>query len=627
MSVEVRAEERRSGLTPRTVAAIIYSSLILQPAVIWLTLAAGINLGASLAMCITILIVELTALSGKELTPQELWTIYLTSAQSGIETVMFNILFQTYVRKSPMTLMFKTPTGEPMINAIPDWYAPPPNSPGVLHRNIWSPEFFMPVMVLALGTFIIMRVIGIGLGFYMHSIYVVQENLPFPQIQMYTESLESFLDRKGSRFRVLVWMAVIGFIYGTVLYGLPLLSKGVIRPIPIPWADATPLFEPFVPGIIVGMATDIFAFAFAFMIPFNVLVCIIIGSFAIYLIANPVLVKMYPGGLFDWSPGMSAILIYQWSTLYVWASFLIGMTIGAGLYPLIRRPQVVINGFKSILRPATKETAKIRTVSLAMFFGGCIALIALNYYLVPVPELLPWITLLVVGGTFVMTVIGGRALGESGMAFANLYFREATLLASGYQGVDIWFAPLNITMSGGYWASFFKGCDITRTTYLSLVAATMIATATSYVVSLIFSGIFWSMAEIPSETYPATIVFWPVQTIMTLIWPSRAMNVFYPSRIILGLVLAVVLGIIGDITHLPISVMGLAIGFSSPTPTALSLLIGGIVGKVMERQLGKKWWAAHKSVIVGGLLLGEGVAVSLYSAISIIRTALWALPF
>ena len=59
-----------------------------------------------------------------------------------------------------------------------------------------------------------------------------------------------------------------------------------------------------------------------------------------------------------------------------------------------------------------------------------------------------WIAIaFVLGWSFLSSMIATRAIAISGFQVTVPYVKEAVILASGYKGVDIWFAPMG--SSGG----------------------------------------------------------------------------------------------------------------------------------------------------------------------------------
>lgn len=637
-TVSEAVEEKKSGFTYRSFMAILYSAVVLLPISIWLSLAAGQDLAGIAAYAATLLVFEVSRFYGSPLTKQEVFVIYTNSAgaAAAYNAVALMLLQRLYIRTGPVTWMFTDPLGRAMPSAIPDWFAPPFTSAAALTRQIFHIEFLAPALILMLGTFIVTKVIAVGTGFFMYNLYVEQEDLPFPSILVVTESIDGFTKPESSKMRVLMICAGVGLLWGTLVYGIPFVTMYRVVPISIPWVDFTPMVEQSVPGLMFGLGTDISAFFFAFMLPLRVVISMFIGSLFVYAIGNPLLVNLFPeeGGLFGWRPGMGAPLIYQWSTLYFWASINMGLGAAAALYPVIRHPGFISRAFKSffgaVKRPSGFEAVP-RWLPMSLFLGGAVGLALLNWILVPEFPI-PLLLVLTIGGTFLFTLIGARAYGETGLILSapytnNLYLREATILFSGYAGVDIWFAPLSISLGGTYFAAWFKGCDLTGTTRTSWLKGMYVSFPCAWIMSFIFVSFFWQMAPIPSAAYPSTMIFWPVGSMITMLWATRSLVIFNVQRIFMALAGGFALAAVTDLLHLPFSAIGFALGASSPLPGVTSLVIGATIGKIIERKLGSQWWKEHRGSMVAGLFLGEGIVIAIAGSIAIILKATFAQPF
>jgi len=232
---------------------------------------------------------------------------------------------------------------------------------------------------------------------------------------------------------------------------------------------------------------------------------------------------------------------------------------------------------------------------------------------------------------FIQGIIAARSVGITGQPLVLPYVQQGVYMLGyslGYQGIDVWFAPLVISTGGqGYWIQWFKVADLTETTVSSFVKAFIIGIVVSLMSHFIFTQLFWSMAPIPSSTYPATQIFWPVNVSMSIVWVTRQLFVFKPLWLLGSFILSAVIFAFSEITHLPISLIGIATGASMPFPMALSLFVGGVLGKIISRIVGREWWSRSNALIVAGLTVGEGVIVGLVAGIAVIAKAMWTLPF
>ena len=154
--------------------------------------------------------------------------------------------------------------------------------------------------------------------------------------------------------------------------------------IPIPWVDLNNYIELVLPGSSFGIGTDLVTLAAGFILPLNVIVSILAGSVALYVIGNPIMLKM--GVWRQWLPGMSVADCLTQSVLHIWAPFIIGASIAAALLPLARRPGLLVRTFKSMRKVGFRQTepGEIPPVlSLIMFFASTALLCAFQIMLAP----------------------------------------------------------------------------------------------------------------------------------------------------------------------------------------------------------------------------------------------------
>ncbi len=62
-------------------------------------------------------------------------------------------------------------------------------------------------------------------------------------------------------------------------------------------------------------------------------------------------------------------------------------------------------------------------------------------------------------------------------------------------------------------------------------------------------------------------------------------------------------------------------------PLTLTMLFGGIAGKILQRFLGKERWNREKSVLAGGIMVGEAIIMVFATSALMIARSIWILPF
>jgi hypothetical protein len=225
--------------------------------------------------------------------------------------------------------------------------------------------------------------------------------------------------------------------------------------------------------------------------------------------------------------------------------------------------------------------------------------------------------------------VAARSLGVTGLAINIPYVREGAILFSGYQGYDIWFAPTLVPSSGegpggALWCGRFKTAELTSTHPFDLVKAMLIAIPFALTLGLVYTQLFWTIAPMPSSLF--RVPFWDINVTMTTLFISRAAEVFKPAWMISAFVIGTALQLVASFLHLPISVMGIAMGATWPIANAFGIMIGYASLRILGHLYGKKWIDQHKNTIAAGLFTGEGLIVAFSAAAAIISRSIWIRP-
>ncbi|RLG09386.1 MAG: hypothetical protein DRN68_01675, partial [Thaumarchaeota archaeon] len=89
------------GLTINSILAIIYAAVVLQPAAIYLTMTAGVTIGAGYVA--VLLFVELARLLGRPLRRAEVFIIYSMSGLAAMTNYFMAMPWNAYIRTSPIS--------------------------------------------------------------------------------------------------------------------------------------------------------------------------------------------------------------------------------------------------------------------------------------------------------------------------------------------------------------------------------------------------------------------------------------------------------------------------------------------------------------------------------------------
>ena len=613
-----KAHER--GLTLRSTLAILYSSAVVLPAIIWVQLATGSFILEAGIYATVFLFGEVAALTGKPLTKQEILIFIVGGITAGVGVYFFpTYIYNMYFRRSALI--------SSITQLIPDWFSPPANSPVWDLRTFIHLDWLIPIS-LSLIQLALLLIAELALGFLATEIFVEQENLPFPMQQATAQLCSTLAERPAKRTRVFTISAVFSFVYTIFLYSIPTITRAAlnieVQIIPLPWVDLNNLVEKVLPGASLGIATDPIAVMLGLILPTEVVISMFVGSAALFFVGNSILTHL---GLFtEWSPGMTLQDAWQRSILHFWAGPMIVFSIVAGVLPLILHPKPFFSAIRSLSRlPGTESKRGLSlTVILAVYLTSTLASVLIAYSLVPGFPL-PIFIIISVGWTFVATLITTRSLGVTGTIPQIPYVWQGTVLASGYEGYSAWFAPLVIG-EASYWAGNFKVANLTSTSRMDLVKAFSIAFIASLLFGLIYSQMFWTISAIPSSLFPAP--FWDMNVNITYLFITRKITSLFSTEWMIGtLIVAVATQLLTGFLKVPISPIGIATGMILPIATPMGYVLGVLIGKLLASYLGEDFIREQRTTIFAGVLTGESLLITLSTGIAMVLKSRWVRPF
>jgi len=624
-------ERFRSGLTLKSVLAALYATVIFIPALIYLELVTGRS-GFPVAWFMLLLWVELSALYGRPLTKQEAFLVYMLA---GIEFLPLELTYRAWFRNAPIVTKFG------LTEELPNWWVPPVGSPIFEQRTLFHPDWLIPIFLMVMWTFL-SSIGNIALGFVARELYMEVEELPFPIEEVDAVAVVSLTGEERRPIRILSVFAIAGFLWGSLVYAMPFVLQAwtgqMVQLVPIPWIDMNQQVEGVFPGASFGLATDIIPYTTGLVIPFSVATSMMIGSLAIYFFGNWITVSQGIGPRW-WLPGMKIDLAAQQSILYFWAPITIGLTLAAGVGPLLRRPRSLIRAFSSLANPFARRgkrrsdpvPGKAVILTLILSLGGGTAV-----FMILAPDFVfanLWILPFMVGMPFVTTIIGGRIRGETGVKVKAKELQVEELqkimyLMSGYPKVDVWFAPNPMTKQGAGWLSTLKVAQLTETKASSAVKAYLLLLPFTVVIGLLYVQLLWRMAPIPSGRYPGAQIFWPIRATYDSLWiRGQQAGMFNVQWIFSSLAVGTGVYFALDFAHgfLPLSYIGIAAGVGQLPPIPMAIFIGGITSKVLARKFGERWRSLSR-LVAAGLAMGESIAITVSVALSLIVNSIWILP-
>jgi hypothetical protein len=622
----------KRGLTWRSLLGLIYITFVFQAAFAYMHLMTGSTPSLGAVQWATILLfVELAAVfAGVRLTLQEAVIIYLASGQTikywwFLAPTTGNLshpgwIYQLYLRHSPVAKALG------IAEKIPWFYAPTSPEPWIM-RTFLHPEWSI-VAMWTMVYFLEALFADLAMSTLTYNVYAVVEKLPFPLVDPVVDTTKAMVERDWRKTGVLAATALASMAYAFVLYTLPLIGRVFwnvsISVIPIPWIDWNSYIQTVLPGSSLGIATDLSVYATGFIIPFQAALGLLIGSIAIQIVGNHLLVSQgWTGFAREYTYGMPIQTIWERTTLWAWTMPIVGFTLAVGIVPLLLHRELIVKAVMALKKVKESAVGISLPVIIGLFLSFSLALAFLDYWLAPDIPLWVYILLNAIWPFFLLLIsVRGEGLGVS---VGIPYVRELTLKAVGYTGIDAWFVPVYLPSS---WVSGFVTCDRTETSQKDYIIAMFIIFPLALIFGFITMQSLWSLAPIPSHVYPGVLYSWPVMaTIQSIFISPIAGEFFRVERMIYGLVAGVALYILGDRLGFTALVVGIAGGIGSAIPGALATFIGAVVGRVVMRLVGREWWMTYRGIIFAGVLLGEGLIVTVGTGLAIIMKSMWAAPY
>ncbi|TIH19938.1 peptide transporter [Marinifilum sp. JC120] len=611
------------GFDWKTVVGAIFIGFLMMPGSMYLQLVIGQGIGPAARWVTIILFAEIAKRSYTELKQQEIFLLYYM-AGAALASPFSGLLWQQYLVQSDAARMLG------LTEFIPTWVAPQPGSDSLLERTFFHRDWLIPILLLV-GAQIVQRIDHFGLGYALYRITSDVEKLPFPMAPvgaLGTMALaESTEEKQASwKWRVFSVGGVIGLAFGAVYVLLPavsgLLFTEPIRIIPIPWIELTPYTEKILPAVATGIQFDLGLFFIGMVLPFWAVIGGLIGII-ITFVANPVLYEH--GILHRWHPGMETVETVFANNFDFYMSFSIGLGLSIGLIGI----WYVVKSFRGEHAKSRESWSKLFEppegrgdinfwVSIAIYVFSTLAYVGMSLLLVPN---FPWIFFLLYGFIYtpVISYITARMEGIAGQFVSLPLVREASFIAGakffGYQGIEIWYAPIPIHNYGEA-TVHFREIELTGTSIRGIIKAELVVFPVVMIASLLFSQFIWQLAPIPSSNYPYAQELWHLQALNTLLMQTSTLegnSLFFQALsgpvvmggISLGLVLYAILNTLG----LPILlVYGVVRGLGQSTPHGFILEVAGaLIGRYFFQKKYGAMWRQYAPVLLAGFSCGMGL--------------------
>lgn len=632
------------GFGWKSIVGAVFIGFIMMPASMYLNLVIGTGVGPAARWVTVILFAEVAKRAYTKLRQQEVFVLYYM-AGAALSSPFSGLLWNQYLVQSEAARILG------LSHLIPSWVAPPPDSSSYLERSFFHRDWLVPILLL-IGFELIQAVDHFGLGYALYRLTSDVEKLPFPLAPvgaLGTIALTESANREETswRWRVFSIGGMIGLIFGMVYLLVPSITGVIfsepVRIIPIPWIELTHVTEDILPAVAVGLQLDVGLIFIGMVLPFWAVIGGLIG-FIITLVANPVLYQN--GILYHWHKGMKTVETVFANNFDFYMSFGIGLGLAIAVAGMIHIILILRRGeripwrdkFKKLFTPPSGRGDFRISIALLIYVGSTLAYILLCNYLVPG---FPIIFLVAYGFIYtpIISYISARMEGVAGQFVSLPMVREASFIMAskffGYQGLDIWYAPIPIHNYGKATVKF-REIELTGTSFRSIIKAEIFVFPVVMIASLLFSQYLWRLAPIPSVHYPYAQELWHLQALNSLLLQSSTLEegspfaqAFKLSYVLVGFGLGTITYGILAALNLPIMlVYGITRGLGQTTPHGIILeVIGALLGRYyFVKRYGLKW-RQYAPVLLAGFSCGVGLMGMLGMGFTLIMKSLGRLAY
>lgn len=630
-------EHFEEGFDWKTIVGAIFIGFLMMPGSMYLQLVIGQGVGPAARWVTIILFAEVARRAHSDLKQQEIFLLYYM-AGAALASPFSGLLWNQYLVQSDAARMLG------LTEYIPTWIAPGPDSLSMVERSFFHRDWLIPILLLV-GSQIIQRIDHFGLGYALYRITSDVEKLPFPMAPVAalgTMALaESSEDKQKSwKWRVFSIGGVIGLAFGVIYVLVPIVSGLIftesIRLIPIPWIELTSHTEEALPAVATGIQLDLGLVFIGMVIPFWAVIGGLIGLI-ITIVLNPILYSK--GVLHRWHPGMETVDTIFANNFDFYMSFGIGLGLAIGCIGVwsvvhsFRQAQDGRTAWSDLFNPPAGRGDFNFWISIAIYVCSTLAYVGLCVLLVPN---FPWIFFLAYGFIYtpVISYITARMEGIAGQFVSLPLVREASFIAGarffGYQGIEIWYAPIPIHNYGEATVQF-REIELTGTSIRGIIKAEIIVFPIVMVASLLFSQFIWRLAPIPSSSYPYAQEMWHLQALNTLLMQTSTLegnSLFYQalngSTVFSGLLFGVVMYGILSFFGLPVLLIyGVVRGLGQSTPHGMILEVAGaLLGRYYFFKRYGKMWRQYAPVLLAGFSCGMGLTGMLAMGFALILKSL-----
>jgi len=644
----LKAKEKE--FTSRVLLAVLFALLVVAPTNLFLTLVGGSSLTIGAGIITLLLMVEIGRLSGNPLNKREAFLIYFLCAYvAGTASPTFLTAWLGFIQA---TFNVNFPLWKSL--GISDiarkywWYAPEiaydPYMPRILGLE------WLPNILLFLAGVTINIALWTSTAFIVASLFArKEERMPFPAAQIQIQQLVGLVEVEPVRRRVLYLSGVAGVIWGLIFYVAPILSFALlgvaIEPGQLLYRDFTRPLQAYLPGASLALTINLANVMAGWVIPRNVVISAFVSSLIFFFIGNHIALRIDSPytALWrrDYDPGLRIFEMYRISYFDLWFGPFIGLTLAAGIIPVILNMGFYARGIKSLFK-RTSEVGEFSLIRLLiLYFGGTAASILISKLLI-LPDFPIWPYIVYAAFGFLLAILFGWGVAETGFGGPGIANVEHMLIwASGYRDIKVFLGGFPPATPGSVPAVLVNNgwivgdaCGVKPTTYIKwMLTLTPITLALSY----LYTNILWSLSPIPSNLFFQPAIDWPASAVQWLFWPSIITgNIPIEGRVNLDFNAVILSFVIGSIFYtlsgklkLPFSFIGFIIG-ASPTfyiDNTLAWFIGMLIEPLLKRFTGEEWWKKYKITLPAGFGIGISISAAAAAAVYMIKASLFAAPY
>ena len=635
-------EHFEEGFDWKAIVGAIFIGFLMMPGSMYLQLVIGSGIGPAARWVTIILFAEIAKRSYTELKQQEIFILYYM-AGAALASPFQGLLWSQYLVQSDAAQMLG------LAEFIPTWVAPAAESMSLIERTFFHRDWMIPILLLV-GSQIIQRIDHFGLGYALYRITSDVEKLPFPMAPvgaLGTMALaESTEEKKSWKWRVFSIGGVIGLAFGGIYVLLPtvsgLLFTEPIQLIPIPWVELTRHTESVLPAVATGIQLDIGLIFLGMVLPFWAVMGGLVGIL-ITVLPNPVLYSK--GILHRWHMGMGTVDTIFSNNFDFYMSFGIGLGLAiafVGVWSVVRSFGQKGSGqggsLRDLFHPPPGRGDFNFWISIGIYVFSTLAYVGLCVWLVPN---FPWIFFLGYGFVYtpIISYITARMEGIAGQFVSLPLVREASFIAGakffGYQGIEIWYAPIPIHNYGEA-TVHFRQIELTGTSIRGIIKAEIVVFPVVMVASLLFSQFIWRLAPIPSSQYPYAQELWHLQALNTLLMQTSTLegnSLFFQalkgSYVLSGLGLGLVTYLLLSVLGLPVLLIyGVVRGLGQSTPHGFILeVVGALLGRFFFLKRYGAMWRQYAPVLLAGFSCGMGLTGMFAMGFALILKSLGRLAY